>query len=838
MSYFYKEALKLIEKEKQEKSGTLNLYNLLLREVPESIHELIHLHSLDLSGNLISDYSFLENLINLQSLNLRGNLISDYNFLTSLSNLQSLNLSYTHISDYNFLKNLTDLEFLSLRGNQIENISSLLPLIRKKMEVSIGEYITKGINLSDNPISTPPIEVVKQGREAILSYFDSLENLKSEEKVPLNEVKILLLGEGKAGKTSLLKRLKGLPFKKDESQTHGVIIEELMLNKLPLFRAYDPIKAVKGRFWDFGGQEIMHASHQFFLTNRSLYILLIDSRNDAKKDYWLKHIEKFGGGSPAIVAINKIDINKNYEVERKTLNQKYPFIGNRFHRISCNTGDGLPELAKTIAELIPDTEIFTTSFSIYWIRVKEALEEATAAQNYIDQAQFERICKDHKVTDKTQQKTLLGYLNSLGIILHFENLELQNFFVLDPHWVTIGVYKIINSESIEKGILKESQLDYILNHEVIKKGEYDPAKEKSVTYSTSEQAYLVCIMEEFKLLYKLGNGQYLIPDLLSVEPLSKVNIDKTNNNHIHFILQYDFLPNTVMSRFIIAMKNDIQDRNLLWRTGVVLKNSDNATALVHADNADKRIYICVSGESKNKRDYFSVIRHHLLDIAKSFSDLKITQLIRSSDGETLVDYEELLGYERAGRDEYFVGKTGKTYSVSKDFLDKVSTKIQRGEELRNKGQIIEYEALVNPTPPVEKVKKWYEFHWVISAGKALLLAIPITLSLYVTNQILNLQFNYIWAVGPIVLCLASLLFINRDPKYKYYRRAMFIVGLIGIVNILPALNTQFKWTDKTEAGNFDFIFRLGIQDNWLVTVVLFIIVLVLLYMQRDKEVRG
>jgi len=26
--------------------------------------------------------------------------------------------------------------------------------------------------------------------------------------------------------------------------------------------------------WDFGGQEIYHATHQFFLTHRSLYLLL------------------------------------------------------------------------------------------------------------------------------------------------------------------------------------------------------------------------------------------------------------------------------------------------------------------------------------------------------------------------------------------------------------------------------------------------------------------------------------------------------------------------------------------------------------------------------------
>ena len=34
--------------------------------------------------------------------------------------------------------------------------------------------------------------------------------------------------------------------------------------------------------WDFGGQEIYHATHQFFLTRRSLYVLVDDTRKDDK----------------------------------------------------------------------------------------------------------------------------------------------------------------------------------------------------------------------------------------------------------------------------------------------------------------------------------------------------------------------------------------------------------------------------------------------------------------------------------------------------------------------------------------------------------------------------
>jgi internalin A len=58
---------------------------------------------------------------------------------------------------------------------------------------------------------------------------------------------------------------------------------------------------VRLHVWDFGGQEIQHATHQFFLTERSLYLVVLNGRagdeeNDA--EYWLKFVKTFGASSP------------------------------------------------------------------------------------------------------------------------------------------------------------------------------------------------------------------------------------------------------------------------------------------------------------------------------------------------------------------------------------------------------------------------------------------------------------------------------------------------------------------------------------------------------------
>lgn len=585
---------------------------------------------------------------------------------SKVKHLQALNLNKNKLKSLVLPEGMPDLQILDLSENQLAAFS--LP------EDIIG---LKELFLEENPLTAPPPEVVEQGSKAVLAWFASFRKDTVKQEHFLREIKILLVGEGLAGKTSVLKRIKGLPFDEHESQTHGVNVETLEMGTLPLFSSFESMKDVKVRLWDFGGQEIMHASHQFFLTHRSIYVFVLDSRTDNKKDYWLRHIQKFGGGSPAVVAINKMDENKSYSLEESTLNSKYSFVGNRFVKMSCKTGLGLQQFAKTLAELIPETPLLKTPISESWLNIKDQLEQETFEKRYINRRRFQQICEQYKEDDPTAQNALLRYLNSLGVVLHFPGLSLQEFYVLDPHWVTIGVYRIINSPSITEGILKEKNLDFILNHEDQKREEYDPSREKAILYSNAEQAYIVGIMKEFELLYEYNKGSYLVPDLLPKELSKPVSFDRVSS--VAFIIEYDFLPPNIIARFIIHMKEDVHDLSNLWRTGAVLSNkSYGCTALVTADMERQRISIWVNGEKHRKREYFSIIRHRLCAINDDFAGLKVTEKMPVPGHPDIEwDYEELLGLERMGEDKLTIGRLGKAFSVSRDFLDKISTKEER-----------------------------------------------------------------------------------------------------------------------------------------------------------------
>ena len=83
-------------------------------------------------------------------------------------------------------------------------------------------------------------------------------------------MKLIILGRGGVGKTSLVNRLVHGTFDPASAKTQGIQITQWPVSV--------DDETVRLHVWDFGGQEIMHATHQFFLTERSLYFVVLSGR--------------------------------------------------------------------------------------------------------------------------------------------------------------------------------------------------------------------------------------------------------------------------------------------------------------------------------------------------------------------------------------------------------------------------------------------------------------------------------------------------------------------------------------------------------------------------------
>lgn len=258
------------------------------------LQSLTQLHALDISNNQIQDFSFLQSLGQLKSLHLITNQLRDISFLQNLKQLQSLNLDQNQIQDISSLQSLTQLQYLDLGKNKIENIKPLLFLLKNGLEVTLDRDGGSGISLYNNPITNPPIEIVKQGREAILRYSDRIEQ---EGKDFIFEAKLTLVGDGGSGKTSLQRRIldENAELPTGGDRTRGIKVYDWEFNDADG-------KTYTTHIWDFGGQDVYYPVHRFFLTENSVYVLMASTRYSVHNfEYWIPTIYQFGGDSPIIL---------------------------------------------------------------------------------------------------------------------------------------------------------------------------------------------------------------------------------------------------------------------------------------------------------------------------------------------------------------------------------------------------------------------------------------------------------------------------------------------------------------------------------------------------------
>ena len=193
------ELLEVIHKAVRKGAISLDLsYNRLSRLPPE-IGQLVRLQSLNLGFNQLSQLPpEIGQLTNLQSLDLRSNQLSQLPpEIGQLVRLQSLNLSDNQLSQLPpEIDQLTNLQSLDLRFNQL---SQLPPEIQKYLNA--------------------PKEAAKQ----IPRYY---RQVLEQETDRLYEAKLLIVGEGGAGKTSLAKKVEdeNYPLDSAEQSTEGIDI--------------------------------------------------------------------------------------------------------------------------------------------------------------------------------------------------------------------------------------------------------------------------------------------------------------------------------------------------------------------------------------------------------------------------------------------------------------------------------------------------------------------------------------------------------------------------------------------------------------------------------------
>ncbi|MDJ0687379.1 MAG: COR domain-containing protein [Xenococcaceae cyanobacterium MO_188.B32] len=571
--------------------STLDLSENRLSSLPDFFGDIISLTTLDLRGNKLSSLpSSFRNLSNLTTLYLSYNKLSALpNSLFALSNLNALYLSHNQIFALpDYVDELSNLTTLYLRDNQIYNLPNSI--------VNLNKLNT--LDLRGNPLETPPMEVVIHGVEAIKKYFRKL--LAEEEKY-IYEAKVLIIGEAGAGKTTLAKKIKNPDYKlysRGES-TKGINLTQYS------FPLNNRSKEFKVNIWDFGGQEIYHATHQFFLTKRSLYILVVDDRkNNDNLYYWLSIVKVLSNNSPLLIVKNEkgdrpIEIKNEFALRKKFTNIKQILATN------LATNRGLEEVITQVKHYINDLEHIGKPLPLTWSEIRQALEQEQ--RYYISLDEFLQICQEYGLTRLNDKLKLSAYLHDLGVCLHFQERTeslLYKTVILKPTWATDAVYKVLDNQKVinNKGYFTLNDL-----HRIWYEDKYALMRNE-----------LLELMIKFQLCYQLpnNNNTFIAPQLLG-QNKPQYPWDNSNNLVLRYKYKY-FMPKGIITLFIVAMYEHIEQQQYVWKNGIVLKKDSTRAEVVEYYN-QRKIIIRVAGA--NKRSLLTIITQTLDKINHSYQKI-------------------------------------------------------------------------------------------------------------------------------------------------------------------------------------------------------------------------
>lgn len=617
-----------------------------LRSIPLEIGQLQNLSSLELTGNpKINEYSFLANLKNLKTLHLcRNHLTSIPKEIYQLKKLNHLNLRYNRIDNINFLDNLSNIKEVYLRENRIKEIPRTL----------LKHKLLLHLEVVENPINSIPNEIIA-GTKWKNYHANALPDLRqwcadlAEGSIPNYYFKLLILGNGRVGKSCIVDALQRRPFDKNKESSHAINLEKW--HKEPPITFSTPQYFI----WDFGGQEIYHSTHKWFMRSRAVYLVIWDRTSEKEtkiKDpitglnldnhdipYWINTIRATNKNIPILLVESKLD---KYGHKLKRLSEKelpLKFRTNvEFSRFSAVESDRyLRRLESDISMITESLDEYGQEMPLSWHKVRKRIldciftENNEVIQRKLNKTEFKDWCAKAEVLPKSTA-ALLRFLHRTGIIYTDEKL-LGDTLLIDQQWAIDAIYKVLDRKS-----------DFFLDT-VEKKGRFPQRwlfKEWGNDYTEMDKQLFLQFMKSCSLCFQINqrekgkNNQYAIPQLMPELPPANVQaIWAGNLPHVYYLeFQYDFLHYGTVQDFIVKMGRKT-NLDYIWKNGISIPWQDSQ-ALVVADVPNKIIHVRTMGSHQTY--LLNAIQNDFLNSI----DKELKPSIRvSNDGLHFVELAEL-----------------------------------------------------------------------------------------------------------------------------------------------------------------------------------------------------
>jgi internalin A len=598
-----------------------------------TIENLDHLHELKelrLSGNQLTEVEQMPKLEQLERLELKHNKLESIKNIGVLPELKVLGLSSNQLKSlegieklqkleilyaaHNQLKEIEELKLLPLltrvvlTNNQVRSLKPLLAHIKAGLKVAYEYSFSEdehGIFVKDNTsLNQPSIETIQSGRDAILKYFEDVDQYGVQK---LEVFKLVLVGNSRVGKTNLSQFLRKKKVELNSRSTHLLDIQGW--NAPFLVSEKNTLTHIK--IFDFGGQDYYHDSHRMYYSHDTAYLLLWDKSSNKYAEeadvhpktgetilyenfpleYWLEsisyNIEKkelpvfkdaqgndvkrpSGKTAPVLVIQNKIDLGEAM-LDQKRLVDKYANIWG-FYSFSLYSKKRTAILPEVLSDYLYALDLSGRLLVKFDIAIVQHFMSSKEALRILSLDEFWQLCitiiNDDEVEYNRENAIIIAQtLSNIGVILFEKTAEKEGIIYTNIQELNQLVKDVMEvaREGNDKGIFNRSQLRRVEHRDAI-----------------------IELLLRNNSIIRINDNEFLAPQFLPTTPDPSIHffLHSFSHTNMRFVYKAYFHKTLLLNLFSKYLQGEHIDTSAgvksfpFWRNGIIVKKGDEASGTV------------------------------------------------------------------------------------------------------------------------------------------------------------------------------------------------------------------------------------------------------------------
>ncbi|MEM8637788.1 MAG: SAV_2336 N-terminal domain-related protein [Cyanobacteria bacterium P01_G01_bin.54] len=488
-----------------------------------------------------------------------------------------------------------------------------------------------------------------------------------EEFTALNEAKLILVGEGEVGKSSLLGALRGDKWVEGRPTTHGIEIKPVIVN------TSDNETEITLNVWNFGGQKVYRPTHQFFFGSPAVYLVIWKPREVPQQGFvgeWIALIKHREPDAKILVVSTYCGPgSRQPDIDRQELIELFSsetILG--FFQVDSKLVNGITELKTAIANVASNLPGMGREILKKWQDVRKILQIQN--QPCLPYGDVIHLCTEQGIEEK-QTELFLRTFHELGWLTHYQyDPILKDIVIFEPDWLAKAISYVFDDVTIHRhnGLVEFDHLSQLW---------LNPPFYGETGYPADLHPIFLRLMERFDLAYTVildpisPSKTYLIAQLVSdIRPEqfpdwgSAPNIGDHQQIYICRIVDdrgqlapveglfYQLIVR--LHKYSLGRNN--YEKSVHWQRGLMLDNDYNGRALLEQINTDIRITV----RAAYPQQFLSYLTQEIQWLVENFwKGLKckimvpcLSESCFNSPNPGLFEIQKLIECKKVNRSEY------------------------------------------------------------------------------------------------------------------------------------------------------------------------------------------